>query len=491
MKILLSAVMALSLWGTLAWGNDTVPAEAAAQAEAMADVVVDEDAFSVEEAEAVTDTAVDESSFAVSVFRGFLGIGILLGLVTMLSVDRRAINWRLVAGGIGLQILLGVSILKISAVRSIFEYASKFFVAILEFTGAGAEFLFGRLVTDMESFGFIFTFQVLPTIVFFSALTSLLYYLGILQRIVYGFAWVMSRAMALSGAESVAAAANVFVGQTEAPLVIKPYIPKMSRSEIMALMTGGMATIAGAVLVAYIGLLAGDDTALQQVYATHLLVASIMNAPAALVMAKIMIPETESVKRQILIPKEDVGSNALDALAGGTTQGLQLALNVGAMLLVFIAMVAMINALFNLLGSGTGLNDWVAQATNGRFEVLSMQSIMGFIFAPIAWVIGVNAQDILVFGSLLGEKMIINEFVAYNSLTQARDAGLFVDPKSVTIATYALCGFANLSSIGIQIGGISVLAPEKRALLCTLGVRAMIGGTVATLLTACIAGVLV
>ena len=429
--------------------------------------------------------------FVAAVGRGLLGMGILIALVSLLSINRKAINWRLVAGGIGLQIFLGALILKVPQVRAVFEVASRFFVAILAFTGEGAEFLFGSLVTDFDSFGFIFAFQVLPTIVFFSALTSLLYYAGILQRIVYGFAWLMSRAMALSGAESVAAAANVFVGQTEAPLVIKPYIPKMSKSEIMALMTGGMATIAGAVLVAYIGLLAGPDPVQQQIFATHLLVASIMNAPAALVMAKIMIPETESVKRDILIPKEDIGSNALDAVAGGTTQGLALAMNVGAMLLVFIAMIAMLNFGFGLIGQFTGLNEWVASVTNERFDALSMQSIMAFVFAPIAWVIGVSGDDILVFGSLLGEKMVINEFVAYTSLAEARDTGLLVHDRSIIIATYALCGFANFSSIGIQIGGISVLAPEKRALLCTLGVRAMIGGTVATLLTATIAGVLV
>lgn len=434
--------------------------------------------------------------FTVAVGRGLLGIGVLVALVTLLSVSRRSINWKLVAGGIGLQIFLGVVILRVPQVRRIFEIASRFFVAVLEFTAAGTEFLFGRLVTDVESFGFIFTFQVLPTIVFFSALTSLLYYLGILQRIVFVFAWLMSRVMALSGAESVAAAANVFVGQTEAPLVIKPYIPQMSRSEIMALMTGGMATIAGAVLAAYVGLLGGPDPVQQQIFATHLLVASIMNAPAALVMAKIMIPETESVKRKILIPKEEIGSNVLDAVAGGTTQGLTLAMNVGAMLLVFIAMIAMLNYGFNLIGrisigNFDGLNEWIFAITNGRFEALSMQSIMAFVFAPFAWIIGVSGDDVLVFGSLLGEKMVINEFVAFSSLAEARAAGTLLHERSIIIATYALCGFANFSSIGIQIGGISVLAPEKRSTLCSLGLRAMIGGTVATLLTACIAGVLV
>ncbi len=429
--------------------------------------------------------------FTVAVGRGLLGIVVLVSLVSLMSLSRRSINWRLVVGGIGLQIFLGVMILKVPYVRMIFEVASRFFVAVLSFTREGAQFLFGSLVTDTETFGFIFAFQVLPSIIFFSALTSLLYYFGILQRIVFVFAWIMSRVMALSGAESTAAAANIFVGQTEAPLVIKPYIPKMSRSEIMALMTGGMATIAGAVLAAFVGLLGGPDPVQQQIFATHLLVASIMNAPAALVMAKIIVPETEEVKRKILIPKEEIGSNALDAVAGGTTQGMHLAMNVAAMLLVFIAMIAMFNFALELLGRPTGLNAWVASATDGRFDVLSLQSIMAFIFAPFAWIIGVSGDDILVFGSLLGEKMVINEFVAYTSLAEAREAGLLVHDRSIIIATYALCGFANFSSIGIQIGGISVLAPERRALLCTLGLRAMIGGTVATLLTATIAGVLV
>ncbi len=427
--------------------------------------------------------------------RGLLGVCVLLGLATALSANRKAINWRLVTGGMALQFFLGLAIIRIPFIRRIFEYVSAFFVATLDFTNAGATFLFGNLVTDMNTFGFIFTFQVLPTIVFFSALTSLLYYLGILQRIVYAFAWMMSKAMMLSGAESVAAAANVFVGQTEAPLVIKPYIPHMSRSEIMSLMTGGMATIAGAVLVAYIGMLGGDDPVLRTQFATHLLVASIMSAPAALVIAKIMIPETDAVKRDIMIPREDIGSNILDALSSGTTQGLHLALNVGAMLLVFIAMVAMANAFLAFagslgIGSYAGLNQSMTQWTDGRFDALSMQSILAFLFAPVAWLIGVPANDMLVFGSLLGEKVVINEFIAFNSLMEARDAGLFFHSRSIMIATFALCGFANFASIGIQIGGIGVLAPNRRELLCALGLKALIGGTLATLLTAALAGIL-
>ncbi len=426
----------------------------------------------------------------MDIFRGLLGILTLLLLLFLLSANKRRINWRLVASGIALQLFLAILLLRVPQVRTVFEMASGFFVEVLGFTRQGAMFLFGGLVANTESFGFIFAFQVLPTIIFFSALTSLLYYLGILQRIVYVFAWIMSRVMALSGAESLAAAANVFLGQTEAPLVVKPYIPQMTRSELMALMTGGMATIAGAVLVAYIGLLAGDDRAQQQIFATHLLVASILNAPAALLVAKILIPEVDPVDRDLLIPKEKIGSNALDAIAGGTTQGLSLALNVAAMLLVFIALVAMLNALIGLVGAGTGLNGVVENWTQGRFDVLSMQSILAFVFAPFAWIIGVDSQDILIFGSLLGEKMVINEFVAYTSLAGVRENALFAEQKSLLMATYALCGFANFSSIGIQIGGISVLAPGKREMLCSLGVRAMIGGTVATLLTACIAGML-
>lgn len=427
--------------------------------------------------------------------RGLLGIAALLGLAAACSNNRRAINWRLVAGGMGLQVFLGIALIRIPFVRTVFRHISHFFVAILDFTDAGATFLFGNLVTDTSTFGFIFTFQVLPTIIFFSAFTSLMYYLGILQRIVLAFAWLMSKVMNISGAESVAAAANVFVGQTEAPLVVKPYIPKMTRSEIMSLMTGGMATIAGAVLVAYIGLLGGDDPTLRAQYASHLLIASIMSAPAALVAAKILLPESEPVNRDILIAKENIGSNMLDALTTGTTQGLQLALNVGAMLLVFIAMVAMINAMFGMIGdisigSWDGLNENMQAWTDGRFSSLSMQSILAYLFAPVAWLIGVTGEDVLIFGALLGEKMVINEFVAFNSLMEARDANSFMDPRSVMIATFALCGFANFSSIGIQIGGISVLAPEKRSTLCALGVRALIGGFIATLMTATLAGML-
>lgn len=426
----------------------------------------------------------------IGIGRGLLGIGVLVGVLYLFSSNRGKINWHLVLCGLALQAGLGVLLLKVGPVRAVFDVISSFFVDILGFTRAGAIFLFGGLVQNTEAFGFIFVFQVLPVIIFFSALTSLLYYLGILQRIVFVFAWLMSRVMRLSGAESLAAAANVFLGQTEAPLVVKPYIPKMTRSELMALMTGGMATIAGSVLVAYIGLLAGADPAQQQIFATHLLVASIMNAPAALLVAKLLVPETEEVSSQLLVPKDRMGTNSLDAITTGTTQGLQLALNVAAMLLVFIALVAMVNHALGLLGGPTGLNAAMGHWTDGRFDQFSMQAILAFVFAPVAWLIGVSGSDVLLFGSLLGEKMVINEFVAYSSLAAIKEAGGFSDDKSILMATYALCGFANISSIGIQIGGIGVLAPEQRQRLCQLGVRAMLGGTAATLLTACIAGAL-
>ncbi len=424
--------------------------------------------------------------------RGALGVGVLLLLAFAMSSSRGQVKWRPVAVGVGLQLLLAFLVLRVGWVRLLFEGVSRFFVELLGFSMKGAEFIFGDLI-DKTTYGFIFAFQVLPSIIFFSALTSVLFYLGILQRVVFGFAWVMSRLMRLSGAESLAAAANVFIGQTEAPLVIKPYIDKMTRSEIMALMCGGMATIAGAVMALYISMLGGDSDVERQKFATFLLCASVMNAPAALVVAKLIVPETEEVSAEILIPRDRVGSNILDALANGTTQGLKLALNVAAMLLVFIAMIALVNFVLGnwvgLIPWGSGsLNDAVAAATGGKFEVLSLQAVCGFLFAPVAFLIGVGGSDLLHMGQLLGEKMIINELVAYSSLANLNEAGALSN-RSVFIATFALCGFANFSSIGIQLGGIGALAPAQRPALAALGFRAMLGGTIACLLTATVAGI--
>ncbi|MFK7934034.1 MAG: NupC/NupG family nucleoside CNT transporter [Saprospiraceae bacterium] len=431
--------------------------------------------------------------FLVDLLRGTLGIAIMLLICYLFSSNRKLINWRLVGIGIGMQVVLAILILKVPGVSIIFDQLAGFFQAVLEYTAAGSEFLFGGLVKDMDSFGYIFAFQVLPTIVFFSALSAVLYYFGILQKIIYGMAWMMKRFMGLSGPESLAAAANVFIGQTEAPLVVKPYLENMTRSEIMCLMTGGMATIAGGVFAAYVGFLGGTDPETQLYFAKHLLTASIISAPAAIVAAKILVPETElkDVEEQMEM-SGDTGSNLLDAISRGTTDGLKLAINVGAMLLVFTALMYMANEiLISYVGSWTGLNDFVTESTDGRFKGFSFTYILGVLFAPIAWILGTPSEDILLVGQLLGQKTAINEFVAYAEFNALRESGVSMNPKSVIIATYALCGFANFASIGIQIGGIGAIAPGKRKLLTELGIQALIGGTIASFLTAAIAGVLV
>jgi len=383
-------------------------------------------------------------------------------------------------------------VLKVGFVKRGFDGVAFFFQKLLDFSAEGAAFVFGNLVTDTQSFGYVFAFQVLPTIVFFSALTSVLYYLNVLQYIVYGFAWVMKRTMRISGVESLAAAANIFVGQTEAPLVVKPYVSKMTRSEMMCLMTGGMATIAGGVLVAYIGMLGGDDPVARQAFATHLLVASIMSAPAAVLAAKMLVPETEECDTELLFPRHDMGCNLLDAVTTGTTQGLKLALNVGAMLVVFTGMIALINfALEAGVGEWTGLNGLVSRVTDGQYEGFTLQFVLGVVFAPMAWILGVPQGDLLAVGQLLGEKTVLNEFYAYATFGELKSSGVISDPKSIIIVTYALCGFANFASIGIQIGGIGVIAPNKRVTLSQLGIYSLIGGTIACFLTACIAGMLV
>lgn len=426
------------------------------------------------------------------ILRGMLGVAVLLGICWLFSTRRRAIDWRLVGSGMALQVVFALLVLKVPLVSKVFEFIAGGFVGLLNFTKKGSEFIFSGLVTDTTQFGYIFAFQILPTIIFFSALMSVLYYLGLIQRVVYAFAWVMSKTMRLSGAESLSAAGNIFLGQTESPLLIRPYLDKMTRSEIMTLMTGGMATIAGGVFAAYIGYLGGDDPVQQQIFATHLLTASIMSAPAAIVAAKMLLPETEPVNQNLDVPRERIGSNILDAISNGTIDGLRLAVNVGVMLMIFIAFMAMLNYFFSAgIGSWTGLNDYVRTQTGGRFTELNLQYLLGLIGAPLAWLLGVPTSDMLVIGQLLGEKTIINEFVAYASLGQLKAAGNIVYYKSVIIATYALCGFANFASIGIQIGGIGALAPGQRKVLSELGVRALLGGSVAAFLTAAIAGMLI
>ncbi|MDT0555879.1 nucleoside transporter C-terminal domain-containing protein [Patiriisocius hiemis] len=427
-----------------------------------------------------------------SIARGALGMVFLLFVCYLLSSNRRKINWRLVLTGLALQLVFAILVLKVPFVATVFDWISDKVVTFLNFSEKGAEFLFGGLVTDMDSFGYIFAFKVLPTIVFFSAFTSLLYYLGILQLFVKAFAWVMSKTMRLSGAESLAAAANIFIGQTEAPLVVKPYLDKMTKSEMLCLMVGGMATIAGGVLAAFIAFLGGDSDAEKIIFAKHLLTASIMSAPAAILIAKMLYPETEEVNRKLDISKDKIGSNILDAISRGTSEGVKLAVNVGAMLLVFTAVMAVFNWItVDLIGAPTGLNDLITSSTDGRYDGFSLQYILGNIFAPVAWIIGVPAEDITVIGQLLGEKTILNEFFAYASLSDLKQAGAIQNYRSIVIATYALCGFANFASIGIQIGGIGVLAPSQRTTLAKFGIKALIGGTVAALLTATIAGMLI
>lgn len=426
----------------------------------------------------------------IDIGRGSLGLIVLIGIAWALSQNRQAIRWRMLAMAVLLQLLIAVALLKVPLIYDAFQSVSAFFIALMAFANEGAAFLFGDLM-DADSYGFLFAFQVLPTIVFFSALTSLLYYLNILQYLVYGFAWVMHRTLRLSGAESLAAAANVFIGQTEAPLVVKPYLEKMTASEIMALMSGGMATIAGAVLVAYIAILGGTDPQAMTFFATHLLVASIISAPASLMIAKIMLPETEPTDRELLIPRHRVGSNVVDAITRGATEGVKLAVNVAAMLLAFTALIALFNFILqDLIGEWTGLNPRMAAWTDGLHDGLTLQALLGLVLAPLAWLLGVPAGDLLLVGQLLGEKTVLNEFYAYVTFGQLKADGLLTDPKSIIIATYALCGFANFASIGIQVGGISAIAPGQRQMLARLGLRAMIAGSLAAFSTACIAGML-
>ena len=430
--------------------------------------------------------------FFTGLLRGVLGMAVLIGILYLLSANRKKIDWKLVGVGLGLQFLIAILVLEVPFVNDAFTWLSKQFVNILTFSEAGAIFVFGDLVENVDSFGYIFAFQVLPTIVFFSAVSAILYYFGILQKVVYGLAWVMKRTMGLSGPESLAAAANVFIGQTEAPLVVKPYLEKMSKSEILCLMSGGMATIAGGVFAAYVGYLGGDNPEAKIFFAKHLLTASLVSAPAAIVAAKILYPEVNKKDIEDQMKMSSTKShNLLDAISNGTTDGLKLAVNVGVMLLVFTALVTMANAiLMNLVGSWSGLNEYVVESTSGRFEGFNFTYLLGMLFAPFAWLLGTPSEDILVVGQLLGQKTVINEFVAYGELQKLRDAGITLNPKSLLIATYALCGFANFASIGIQIGGISAIAPGQRKNLTELGIKALIAGTVACFLTACIAGIM-
>lgn len=421
-----------------------------------------------------------------SVTRGLIGIAALIFITFLFSSNKKAINWSLVGKGLGLQLVLAILVLYVPFVASFFDVLSAGFLKIIGFTDAGSEFVFGQFGTGKLAPAIQnFAFKILPTIIFFSALMSMLYYLGILQKVVYAFAWLMKRFMKLSGAESLAAAGNIFLGQTEAPFLVKPYLDKMTKSELMCLMTGGMATIAGGVLAAYIGFLGGDDPEQSMFFAKHLLSASIMSAPAAVVAAKILVPETEEFNKEMNIPKEKIGANILEAITNGSTDGLKLAVNVGVMLLVFTAIIFMANAGLNWIGGFTGLNEIIAE--NTIYDKLSFQFIIGYAFAPIAGLMGIdNLNDMVLTGQLLGEKTILNEFYAYATFGNLKSQ--FISQKAVVMSTYMLCGFANFASIGIQIGGIGALIPNRKGLLSKLGVKALIGGTIASLLTAVVVG---
>lgn len=449
--------------------------------------------FQTEESQSLDNLIIGEyesqGNLFVTIVRGVFGLAILILICYLFSSNRKAINWKVVTGGLAIQFLLAFSILKIPFVRLIFEFIGKIFVLILDFTKAGTDYLFAGFL-DTGKYGFVFAFQVLPTIIFFSALTSLLFYLGIIQKIVHVLAWLLSKALKLSGAESLSVAGNIFLGQTESPLMVKEYIPNMNRSEVLLVMIGGMATLAGGVLAAYISFLGGDDPVQRLIFAKHLLAASIMAAPGAVVASKILVPQTEKIDESMEITKDKAGSNILDAISNGTTQGLRLAVNVGAMLLVFIAFIAMINFIFIKIGDWSHLNEGIVNFTNGKYEHLSLQFLLGYFFAPLMWLIGVATPDIALTGSLLGEKIILTEFIGYVSLAEYKASGVFYSTKSIIMATYMLCGFANFASIGIQIGGIGSLAPNKRVLLSQLGLKALLGGTIASLFSATMVGMI-
>ena len=426
-----------------------------------------------------------------SLFRGIIGMSVLIFVAFLLSNNRKAINWKTASFGLILQIILAVAVLKISWVKLMFEYAGKIFVKILDFTMEGTKFLFGDLVS-LDNFGNVFIFSILPTVIFFAALTSILFYFGIIQKVVKLMAIILSKVLGVSGPESLSVAGNIFLGQTESPLMIKAYLEKMSKSEILLVMIGGMATVAGGVLAAYIGFLGGDDPELKIFYAKHLLTASVMAAPGAIVISKILYPETSTVNTDLKIPRDKIGSNFLEAISNGTSEGLKLAANIAAMLLVFLAFIAMINYMLDGLGSILYLNELISN--HSVYDKLSLEFLLGYLFSPIMWLIVVASEDVTLMGQLLGIKLAASEFIGYIQLSSLKDVTSAIHlnyQKSIIMATYMLCGFANFASIGIQIGGIGALEPKQRKNLSKFGFLAVVGGTLASLLSATIAGMII
>jgi len=424
----------------------------------------------------------------VSLTRGLMGILVLILIAYAFSNNRKNIPWKTVGVGLLIQVVIAISVIKISSIKSFFEHISGFFVNILDYTQAGTQMLLGEFAS-VDKYGFIFIFQALPIIIFFSAITSLLYYFGIIQKVVIALAWGLRKLLGISGAESLAVAGNIFLGQTEAPLLIKAYLAKMTRSELFLVMVGGMATVAGSVMGAYIGFLGGDDPAQRMEFAKSLLAASVMAAPGSVVISKIVFPQKNKIPELINIPTDGVGNNFLNAISNGTSEGVKMAVNVGAMLLVFISLIALLNGVFSGIGETTGLNTWVLQ--NTPYSSFSIEFVMGYLFAPLMWLIGVAAEDMALMGQLLGIKIVASEFVGYVQLVDLKNANStlhFGYQKSVIMATYMLCGFANFASIGIQIGGIGILAPSQRKNLSELGLKAMVAGSIVSLMSATIAG---
>jgi CNT family concentrative nucleoside transporter len=425
-----------------------------------------------------------------SILRGIIGLSTIILIAYLLSNNKKRIDWKTIIIGLSSQLVIAVAVLRIEFVRMIFEKIGQGFLAIVTFTNQGSKILFGELA-DSSKYGEIFVFQVLPVIIFFSALTSVLYYYRIIQKVVSGLAWMLTKFLNISGQESLAVAGNIFLGQTEAPLLVKGYLDKMNKSEYFLLMTGGMATVAGSVLAAYIGFLGGDDPIQRIEVAKNLIIASVMAAPGAIVISKLMFPQTEEVTKNIKISSDVTGTNLLSAITDGTRDGIKMAVNVGAMLLVFLALIALVNGVFYQIAEVFGLNNWIEQ--NTIYESFSLELILGYLFAPLMWLIGIAVEDITLMGQLLGVKLAASEFVAYIELASLKDVGNALHltyQKSVIMATIMLCGFANFASIGIQIGGIGILAPGKSKLLTELGFKAMIAGTLVSLLSATFVGML-
>jgi CNT family concentrative nucleoside transporter len=425
-----------------------------------------------------------------SLLRGVLGMGVLLFIAFIFSNNRKQIAWKTVGIGLLIQIIIAIGVLKVGIIKRIFEVMGSFFIKILEYTGAGTKMLLGEF-GNIETYGFIFVFQALPVIIFFSALSSILYYFGIIQKVVGFLAWGLTKIFKISGSESLSVAGNIFLGQTEAPLLIKAYLEKMNRSEIFLVMVGGMATVAGSVLGAYIGFLGGDDPVQRLEFAKSLLAASVMAAPGAVVIAKIIYPQTEEIITDVKVSNTKIGENFLSAISIGTGEGIKMAVNVAAMLLVFIALIAMANSIFSGIGSFVGLNSWVA--ANTVYDSFSIEFVLGYLFAPLMWLVGVAKEDMTLMGQLLGIKLVASEFVGYTQLVDLKNSASslhFTYQKSVIMATYMLCGFANFASIGIQVGGIGIIAPKTRKMLTELGFKAMIAGSIVSLMSATIAGII-